>query len=68
MDSARVTPCGHLFHGVCLRKWLFVRRSCPMCHRELRLEPSANTRRFGGQGHMLGPDSEEGKVLGFFVL
>jgi E3 ubiquitin-protein ligase RNF139 len=30
--SARVTSCGHLFHGVCLRKWLYIKDACPMCH------------------------------------
>jgi E3 ubiquitin-protein ligase RNF139 len=32
-DGARVTNCGHLFHGVCLRKWLYIKDVCPMCHR-----------------------------------
>lgn len=35
MKTASVTPCGHLFHGLCLRKWLYVKDSCPMCHRDL---------------------------------
>lgn len=30
--GARVTNCGHLFHGVCLRKWLYIKDACPMCH------------------------------------
>ena len=30
--SARVTNCHHLFHGVCLRKWLYVQDRCPLCH------------------------------------
>ena len=29
--SAKVTPCGHYFHGGCLKKWLFVQDHCPMC-------------------------------------
>ena len=32
LQSARVTRCKHLFHGVCLRKWLYVRDECPLCH------------------------------------
>jgi E3 ubiquitin-protein ligase RNF139 len=32
LNSARITPCRHLFHGVCLRKWLYVRDECPICH------------------------------------
>ncbi|XP_005089479.1 RING finger protein 145 [Aplysia californica] len=35
MKVACVTPCEHLFHGVCLRKWLYVKETCPMCHRDL---------------------------------
>ena len=29
--SAKITPCGHYFHGGCLKKWLFVQDHCPMC-------------------------------------
>ena len=32
MQSARITPCKHYFHGVCLRKWLYVQEYCPLCH------------------------------------
>lgn len=35
MLTACVTPCGHLFHSICLRKWLYVKEACPMCHRDL---------------------------------
>jgi E3 ubiquitin-protein ligase RNF139 len=31
LSSAKVTPCGHYFHGGCLKKWLFVQDHCPMC-------------------------------------
>ena len=29
--NAKVTPCGHIFHGGCLKKWLYVQDHCPMC-------------------------------------
>lgn len=32
MVSAKVTRCNHFFHGVCLRKWLYVQDRCPLCH------------------------------------
>ncbi|XP_076677915.1 TRC8 ring finger protein [Andrena cerasifolii] len=32
MQSAKVTQCNHYFHGVCLRKWLYVQDRCPLCH------------------------------------
>jgi len=33
--GARVTTCNHFFHGVCLRKWLYMQDNCPMCHRNV---------------------------------
>ncbi|XP_062492589.1 RING finger protein 145-like, partial [Pezoporus occidentalis] len=32
---AVVTPCSHLFHAACLRQWLCLQDSCPMCHQQL---------------------------------
>ncbi|CAH1715155.1 unnamed protein product [Aphis gossypii] len=32
MGSAKITKCNHYFHGVCLRKWLYVQDRCPLCH------------------------------------
>ncbi|XP_021710110.1 protein TRC8 homolog isoform X3 [Aedes aegypti] len=32
MTSAKITRCKHYFHGVCLRKWLYVQDRCPLCH------------------------------------
>uniref|UniRef100_A0A336M4R1 CSON008907 protein n=1 Tax=Culicoides sonorensis TaxID=179676 RepID=A0A336M4R1_CULSO len=32
MVKAKVTACKHYFHGVCLRKWLYVQDRCPLCH------------------------------------
>ena len=29
--NAKLTPCGHIFHGGCLKKWLYVQDHCPMC-------------------------------------
>lgn len=36
MGSAVITYCGHFFHGNCLRKWLYVQETCPMCHQAIR--------------------------------
>jgi len=38
METAKVTLCGHLFHAVCLRKWLYVQNTCPLCHEILYAE------------------------------
>lgn len=35
LTSACITPCSHLFHAMCLRKWLYVQDSCPLCHKEI---------------------------------
>ena len=35
MNVARITNCGHYFHGCCLRKWLYVKDSCPLCHQQV---------------------------------
>ncbi|KAK2826699.1 hypothetical protein Q5P01_020913 [Channa striata] len=36
MSSAVITYCGHFFHGNCLRKWLYVQETCPLCHQTVR--------------------------------
>uniref|UniRef100_A0A673CHB6 RING finger protein 145 n=1 Tax=Sphaeramia orbicularis TaxID=375764 RepID=A0A673CHB6_9TELE len=40
MSSAVITYCGHFFHGNCLRKWLYVQETCPMCHQTVRPTPA----------------------------
>ncbi|RXG70073.1 Protein TRC8-like protein [Armadillidium vulgare] len=35
LNNAKVTKCHHFFHSICLRKWLYVRDSCPLCHETL---------------------------------
>ncbi|XP_037244589.1 RING finger protein 145-like [Falco rusticolus] len=35
MQVAVVTPCNHFFHAACLRKWLYVQDTCPMCHQQV---------------------------------
>ncbi|KAJ8394626.1 hypothetical protein AAFF_G00044290 [Aldrovandia affinis] len=37
-SSARVTPCHHYFHTSCLRKWLYIQDTCPMCHQRVYFE------------------------------
>lgn len=32
---AVVTPCSHFFHANCLRKWLYVQDTCPLCHQQV---------------------------------
>ena len=32
MEYAKRTRCGHMFHAICLRKWLYIQDTCPLCH------------------------------------
>ena len=48
--TARITPCGHLFHALCLRKWLYVQDSCPLCHKEIMQKPGDETQEGTGEG------------------
>ncbi|ELT99017.1 hypothetical protein CAPTEDRAFT_179209 [Capitella teleta] len=41
MKTARITPCQHFYHGLCLRKWLYVQDHCPMCHQKISLVTQA---------------------------
>ncbi|XP_068005490.1 RING finger protein 145-like isoform X4 [Melanerpes formicivorus] len=40
MQVAVVTPCSHFFHAACLRKWLYVQDTCPLCHQPVAAVPS----------------------------
>ena len=31
MKSAKITPCNHLYHEMCLRRWLSTKTDCPLC-------------------------------------
>lgn len=36
MTTAVITPCSHFFHAGCLKKWLYVQETCPLCHCQLK--------------------------------
>lgn len=50
MSSAKVTRCKHFFHWICLRKWLYLQDTCPLCHSTLHNQPSENSDNPGGNG------------------
>lgn len=41
MNSAVITPCSHFFHAGCLKKWLYVQETCPLCHAQLKSQSPA---------------------------
>ncbi|XP_056597652.1 E3 ubiquitin-protein ligase RNF139 isoform X1 [Triplophysa dalaica] len=51
--SARITPCHHYFHALCLRKWLYIQDTCPMCHQRVYVEEDAreHTAFFNNNGY-----------------
>lgn len=63
MHSAKITRCNHYFHGVCLRKWLYVQDRCPLCHDILyKIEADGNKENEGedntNQNLLLAEDPE----------
>ena len=30
-----MTPCGHRYHSECFFKWIYKKRTCPLCRKEL---------------------------------
>nr|XP_015204836.1 PREDICTED: RING finger protein 145 [Lepisosteus oculatus]XP_015204837.1 PREDICTED: RING finger protein 145 [Lepisosteus oculatus]XP_015204838.1 PREDICTED: RING finger protein 145 [Lepisosteus oculatus]XP_015204839.1 PREDICTED: RING finger protein 145 [Lepisosteus oculatus] len=43
MKSAVITPCSHFFHAGCLKKWLYVQETCPLCHSQLKSQSATAT-------------------------
>jgi hypothetical protein len=37
-EDRRTPPCGHEFHGECLREWLAFQDTCPVCRATLPLD------------------------------
>ena len=35
MQEVRITSCFHLFHTKCIKKWIYVSSTCPMCQKEI---------------------------------
>ncbi|XP_041759160.1 E3 ubiquitin-protein ligase RNF139 isoform X1 [Coregonus clupeaformis] len=61
--SARITPCQHYFHALCLRKWLYIQDTCPMCHQKVYVEEEARDRApFNNNGYVA-----PGRDLGQFA-
>lgn len=57
--SARVTPCHHYFHALCLRKWLYIQDTCPMCHQKVYIDDDPKeSSTFSNNNGNLAPNEE----------
>ncbi|XP_036394662.1 E3 ubiquitin-protein ligase RNF139-like [Megalops cyprinoides] len=62
-SSARVTPCHHYFHALCLRKWLYIQDTCPMCHQRVNIEDeSQDSAPFSNNNGYAAPDGNANEV------
>merc|ERR1711994_210142 len=64
MACAKVTRCRHIYHAICLRKWLYMQDSCPMCHEKLyQTDATSQTEDVGEVVRDVGNggDAEEGE-------
>ena len=48
--TAKVTQCRHFFHAVCLKKWLYMQDTCPLCHAVLYKDPLLKGRENSNNG------------------
>ncbi|KAK6474782.1 RING finger protein 145-like [Huso huso] len=58
MKSAVITPCSHFFHAGCLKKWLYVQETCPLCHSQLKSQSQQATAAAPPQGAVQPPAQE----------
>ncbi|XP_028294654.1 RING finger protein 145 isoform X2 [Gouania willdenowi] len=59
MSSAVITYCGHFFHANCLRKWLYVQETCPMCHQTVQhAEPTQSQAGATGESPAAPPQND----------
>ena len=35
MNDGVLTPCGHRYHSDCFFKWIYKKKTCPLCRKEL---------------------------------
>ncbi|XP_051520042.1 E3 ubiquitin-protein ligase RNF139 [Myxocyprinus asiaticus] len=57
--SARITPCNHYFHALCLRKWLYIQDTCPMCHQRVYIEEDSHEQAAFSNNNGYAPPGQE---------
>ncbi|XP_028919030.1 E3 ubiquitin-protein ligase RNF139 isoform X2 [Ornithorhynchus anatinus] len=60
--SARITPCNHYFHALCLRKWLYIQDTCPMCHQKVYIDDAKEQAGFSNNNGFVAPDENLGQA------
>ncbi|XP_066502166.1 RING finger protein 145 [Hoplias malabaricus] len=64
MKSAVITPCGHFFHAGCLKKWLYVQETCPLCHGQLKSHTQSPPASEISPANQNSPETEQGESTG----
>ncbi|XP_026879708.2 E3 ubiquitin-protein ligase RNF139 [Electrophorus electricus] len=63
-SSARITPCHHYFHALCLRKWLYIQDTCPMCHQKVYIEDGRDQASFSNNNGYAPAGEERAEFAG----
>ncbi|XP_062619541.1 RING finger protein 145-like [Saccostrea cucullata] len=43
ISTAKITPCGHFFHRMCLQKWMYTNELCPVCRQSVSSDSSSES-------------------------
>uniref|UniRef100_H2ZSV4 E3 ubiquitin-protein ligase RNF139 n=1 Tax=Latimeria chalumnae TaxID=7897 RepID=H2ZSV4_LATCH len=61
--SARITPCHHYFHALCLRKWLYIQDTCPMCHQKVYNDEHRENATFANNNGYVAPNENQNRPV-----